>query len=119
MAAGGNKVTGKWGEETAAAWLQHEKQYRILGRNLQLGKSEVDILAMDGEVLVFVEVKVRKDNRYGNPEEGARKQKAASLHRAASRYQEQTGFQGMIRFDVVAITGTPAFFELLHLEDFL
>ena len=119
MAAGGNKITGKWGEETAASWLQNEKQYQILGRNLQLGRSEVDILAMDGEVLVFVEVKVRKDNRFGHPEEGAGKQKATSLRRAADIYLEQSGFTGIIRFDVVAITGTPAFYDLLHLEDFI
>lgn len=119
MAAAGNKITGKWGEETAADWLQTEKQFRILGRNLQLGRSEVDVLAMDGDVLVFVEVKVRKDNRFGHPEESAGKQKAASLRRAADLYLEQSGFSGMIRFDVVAITGTPAFYDLLHLEDFI
>jgi putative endonuclease len=119
MAAAGNKITGNWGEETAAAWLQKEKKFRILGRNLQLGRSEVDILAMDGDVLVFVEVKVRKDSRFGHPEESAGKQKAASLRRAADRYIEQTAFNGLIRFDVVAITGTPVFFDLLHLEDFI
>jgi putative endonuclease len=119
MAAVGNKITGNWGEETACAWLQEQKSFRILHRNLQLGKSEVDILAMDGEVLVFVEVKVRKNNRFGHPEEFAGKQKATSLRRAADFYLEQSGFSGIIRFDVVAITGTPVFYELLHFEDFL
>jgi len=119
MAVVGNKITGKWGEETAASWLQNEKQFRILGCNLQLGRSEVDILAMDGEVLVFVEVKVRKNSNFGHPEEGAGKQKAASLRRAADLYLEQSGFNGIIRFDVVAITGTPVFYDLLHLEDFI
>jgi putative endonuclease len=119
MAAVGNKITGNWGEEIASVWLQENKGFRILHRNLQLGKSEVDILAMDGEVLVFVEVKVRKNNNFGHPEEFAGKQKATSLRRAADLYLEKSGFAGIIRFDVVAITGTPAFYDLLHLEDFI
>ena len=119
MTRNGNKITGNWGEETAAGYLQLEKQFRILKRNLRLGKSEVDILAMDADVLVFVEVKVRKNNLFGHPEASAGKQKARSMHRAAGLYLEQSGFNGPIRFDVVAITGTPVFYELLHLEDFI
>ena len=119
MAADGKKNTGKWGEEMAAAWLVQEKNFLILGKNLQLSHSEVDILAKDGEILVFVEVKVRKDSQFGYPEEAVGKKKAASLRRAADIYLEKSGFQGMIRFDVVAITGTPVFYELQHFEDYL
>lgn len=119
MAEVANKITGNWGEETASLWLQANKGFRILHRNLQLGKSEVDILAKDGQVLVFVEVKVRKNSRFGYPEEFAGKQKVKSLQRAADLYLEQSGFDGLIRFDVVAITGSPEFYDLLHLEDFI
>lgn len=119
MTASGKKITGNWGEELAASWLTENKGFVLLHRNLQLGRSEVDILAMDEDVLVFVEVKVRKDNRFGHPEEFADEKKSAHLRRAADLYLEKSGFSGMIRFDVVAITGTPVFYELLHLEDFL
>jgi putative endonuclease len=119
MSATGKKITGNWGEELASTWLQEKKGFRILHRNLQLGRSEVDILAMDGETLVFVEVKVRKNNQFGHPEEFADKRKAVHLRRASNLYLDQSGFSGLIRFDVVAITGTPDFFDLLHLEDFL
>lgn len=119
MASTANKITGNWGEEIAAVWLQNEKKYTLVARNLRLGRSEVDILAMDGDVLVFLEVKVRKNNLFGHPEQAAGKHKAASLRKAAARYLEESGFQGLIRFDVVAITGTPVFYELMHLEDFI
>ena len=119
MAKTRNSETGAWGEEIAGKYLEEKKGFAILHRNLRLGKSEIDILAMDGPVLVFVEVKVRKNNHFGNPEEFAGKQKASNLRRAADLYLEQNNFSGLIRFDVVAITGSPAFFDVLHLEDFI
>ena len=113
-----NSETGNWGEEIAAQFLQAQKAFTIVHRNLRLGRSEVDILCMDDLTLVFVEVKVRKNSQFGHPESFVDAKKASHLHRAADLYLEQTGFAGFIRFDVVAITGSPKSFEILHLPDF-
>ena len=113
-----NSEIGNWGEEIAAQFLQAQKAYTIVHRNLRLGRSEVDILCMDNKTLVFVEVKVRKNSQFGHPESFVDAKKAGYLHRAADLYLEQTGFSGFIRFDVVAITGSPKSYEILHLVDF-
>ena len=54
------KAAGAWGEERAASWLERHRRFRILARNWRSPRdrrSELDLVARDGEVLVFVEVK--------------------------------------------------------------
>ena len=65
---------GKKGERAAAAFLDR-RGYEILERNYVCFAGEADIIAMDGEVLVFVEVKTRKDNQRGFPSEAVTKNK--------------------------------------------
>ena len=68
------KQVGSKGEDLAAEFLK-DKGYRIIGRNYKTPIGELDIIAKDGETLVFVEVKTRSSNAFGYPFEavGSRK----------------------------------------------
>ncbi|MFB2118072.1 YraN family protein [Parapedobacter sp. 2B3] len=93
---------GKRGEEAAVGLLQRQG-YRIRHQNWRYKNLEVDIIADDGEILVFVEVKTRGDSAYGMPYEFVDYTKQARLVRAANHYIAATKYGGEIRFDVVSI----------------
>jgi putative endonuclease len=97
---------GEWGEKQAARML-NRKGYRILGQRVRVGRrDELDIVARDGEVLVFVEVKTRKGEEYGRPISSVKRWKRHSLSRAAIRYMKQLQSKpDYFRFDVVEIVG--------------
>ena len=59
-------VLGSEGERAAAAFLE-ARGYRILERNYRTKLGELDLIAEDGDTLVFVEVKVRRNDRFGGP----------------------------------------------------
>ena len=94
--------TGKRGEEIAEALLR-EKGFAILETNWRHKRLEVDIIAKDGEVLVFVEVKTRSYDYFGRPEEFVDKKKERHLALAAAEYMRQIGHDWAIRFDVVSV----------------
>jgi putative endonuclease len=99
-------LTGEWGEKQAARMLGR-KGYRILGQRVRVGpRDELDIVARHGEVLVFVEVKTRKDEAYGRPISSVNRAKQHSLSRAAIRYMKRLRTRpDFFRFDVVEIVG--------------
>jgi putative endonuclease len=107
---------GKRGESLAQQYLA-EKGYRILCTNWRHEKDEVDIIAMDGEELVFVEVKTRSTNYYGEPEEDVGPGKESYLIRAAEAYLEKHGLNIDSRFDIIAIILNPSEKEIFHIED--
>ncbi len=94
--------TGKRGEEIAESLLR-EKGFTILETNWRHKRLEVDLIAKDGNVLVFVEVKTRSYDYFGKPEEFVDKKKERHLARAAAEYMRQTGHEWAIRFDVVSV----------------
>jgi putative endonuclease len=98
--------TGEWGEAVAAGMLK-EKGYKILGRRVRVGtRDELDLVARDDEVLVFVEVKTRKSEIYGRPASSVNKQKRHTLSRAAVRYVKRLKNPNIyFRFDVVEVVG--------------
>ena len=79
------KQIGKKGENLAKDFLI-AKNYTILFMNWRYKHSEIDIIAQDGKMIVFVEVKSRKNNQYGNPEEFVTKHKIKNMHEAAEAY---------------------------------
>lgn len=107
-----NNSFGKYGEDLAASHLAL-KGYTIVLRNYRYRKSEVDIIARLGNVLVFVEVKYRSYNAFGNPEDHVTKAKAGRIITAADHYVHEQNWLGNIRFDIVSISGK----ETLHFED--
>lgn len=108
---------GNWGESVATNFLE-EKGFRILAANWRHRRAEVDLIAMDGEVLVFVEVKTRSSDYFGPPEVFVTPQKEKLLVRAAHAYMEQIDHDWEIRFDVVSIlVRDRQDYEIRHLPD--
>ncbi len=94
--------TGKHGEEIAVAHLQG-LGFKILETNWRHRRWEVDIIAMEGNMLVFVEVKTRSYDYFGKPEEFVTPAKERHLATAAAAYMEQNGHEWAVRFDVVSV----------------
>ena len=94
---------GDWGEGVAGRFLQG-KGYQILETKYRCTWGEVDIVARDGDELVFVEVRTRRDTNYGTPEESLTPTKAQRLVATAEDYLQRHGEanQGW-RIDLVAI----------------
>jgi len=97
------KLFGRWGEDAAGRFLR-QKGYRILARNYRTRGGELDIVAMDGETLVFVEVKSRRSERFGGPLEAVDANKRARMTKAALAYiANELDSTPPCRFDVVGI----------------
>ena len=107
---------GYQGEMIAERLLQ-ESGYKILERNWRFSRAEVDIIAMEEDVLVFVEVKTRSSAIFGKPEESISPKKEALLRDAAAVYMEQIGHEWEIRFDIVSITIKGNGYSIEHFKD--
>jgi putative endonuclease len=105
--------SGREGEWKAAAYLQ-KKGWEILARNYRYKHGELDIIGIDRGVLVFVEVKFRKNDRFGYPEEFVSEHQIGMLRKTALEYILKENWQQDIRFDIVSITGEE---EPEHFED--
>jgi len=96
------QTIGNLGEEKATLFLQ-EIGYKILERNWRFSKAEIDIIAKDGEVLVFVEVKSKSYTFFGAPEESVSAYKENLIIDAAHQYMIKIGHDWEIRFDIISI----------------
>ena len=94
---------GKRGEDEAAERLSAQG-FRILGRNIRNQCGEIDILAMDGDELVVVEVRVRTIGEMMSPEDSVGPRKIRRLVRAGTLLAESRNWQGPWRIDLVAMT---------------
>lgn len=98
---------GQAGELLAERFLQ-AKGYRILARNLRTSLGELDLVAEDRGVLVFVEVKARATEAFGGAVLAVNRRKQAKLVRLASQYLAQHHLSDRVcRFDVVLVQGRP------------
>jgi len=99
---------GRTGERLAERHLKRSG-YRLLARNFRAAGAEIDLVAADGDTIVFVEVKTRLDIKAGRPEEAVDSHKQERIRRAAEIYlSRHRAHHAPVRFDVVAITGTGA-----------
>ena len=91
------------GEAAAKAYLE-ENGYRILAENYAGRMGEIDIVAKDGEVVVFVEVKARESTAFGEPIEAVTPQKVRRIALTAQQYLVHKRLMGAsVRFDVVEV----------------
>jgi putative endonuclease len=94
---------GRRGERAAEKYLRLNG-YRIVARNFRATGAEIDLVAMDGDTLVFVEVKTRRSRDAGAPEEAVDERKPTRMRRAAqvfaTRYRAD---DSTMRFDIVAV----------------
>jgi putative endonuclease len=93
---------GRHGEELAARHLAG-LGYEILERNWRCGAGELDLVARDGDCLAFVEVRTRRGQDMGSPEESVTLAKQARLVALAETYVQEHDWPGPWRIDVVAV----------------
>lgn len=108
---------GNWGESLAVKHLK-EKGLKILETNWRHLRAEIDIIAMEGEILVFLEVKTRTSEYFGPPEMFVTPQKEKLMVRAAHAYMQQIKHEWEIRFDIVSVLfRNQKDYEVRHLPD--
>ncbi len=101
--ATGKRSLGSRGEEIAARYLQ-SLGYEIIARNVHISRlGEMDIVARDGDVLAFVEVRTRVGERFGSPEESVGIRKQRKLLLLGQIYVQENGWEGPWRVDFVAV----------------
>ncbi len=94
---------GRRGEELAAAFLEAQGM-TVVERNFRAGHGEIDLIARDGDVLVFVEVKTARSDAFGEPELWVDEEKQRLLSETADAYLFRRGIDEVeCRFDVVAV----------------
>ena len=104
----GRRDLGAFGERLAAAHLE-AKGYRIRARNFRCREGEIDIVAEQGDCLVFVEVRTRRGDALGTPAESVTETKQRRLLTVARAYlQEHADAPPNQRIDVVAVQLSPA-----------
>ncbi len=99
---------GRWGESLAETYLR-KQGFRIRGRRVRVGRrDEIDLIAQEGEQLVFVEVKTRRNEAFGRPASAVNRAKRRHASRAAVRYlQKMRNPRVRFRFDIVEVVGSP------------
>ena len=107
---------GRLGEDLACNYLIN-KGYRILERNWHSGHKEIDIIALNDDVLVVVEVKTRKTGDYGDPDIAVGRDKQRMLIQAANAYVRYKNLDVDVRFDIVSILFSDEVPEIEHIED--
>jgi putative endonuclease len=102
------KLFGQAGESAAEQYLRR-KGYRIVARNLRSPVGELDLVAEDGQVLVFVEVKARRTDTFGGAIHAVHERKQKKLIQLAAQYLARHHIKNRLcRFDVVLLQGTDA-----------
>lgn len=98
-----NQPTGNYGEDLAVKFLK-KQGYKILERNFRISGGEIDIVAKDKDILVFVEVKARWSHQYGLPSESMTYWKIKYLLKTAMFYIMKTGWgEKEYRLDFVGV----------------
>ncbi len=97
-----NKEIGSIGETAAAAYLT-TLGFFIQCKNFRAGRSEIDLIVFKENTLVFVEVKTRKSEQSGYPEEAVNYKKEANIRKASGTYIHDQKYGGEIRYDIIAI----------------
>ncbi len=98
---------GRWGERRARRFLE-DAGLRILDSNWRDPEGEIDLVAADGETIVFVEVKTRRSRSFGAPVDSLTKDKRRRLQRTALAYlTAHDRVECAWRIDVVSIEGDP------------
>lgn len=107
---------GEWGEQLARDYLL-TNGYTLLEHNLHVGRKEVDIVAVKGSVMAFIEVKTRSSD-LASAIEAVDSKKMRRIVRAADSILAAQSLPFEYRFDIIAVIGTPCTgHELHHITD--
>jgi putative endonuclease len=98
-----NQKIGKWGEDAVATYLA-ERGYEIIARNARTPYGEIDIVAKQADIYIFVEVKTRTSNKMGLPEESVNLRKQAHMLACAEHYAAEKAIDHW-QIDVISVEG--------------
>ena len=107
---------GRMGESMAVEYLAKEG-YDIIKRNFRFNKIEVDIIAMQNDLLIAFEVKTRSTKDYGDPQGFVKPDQIKRLVKAMDHFVESNGLDVEVRFDIIALVKQQNGFELEHLKN--
>lgn len=97
------KELGKFGENIAVKFLKQNK-YEIIERNFTCRQGEIDIIAKDEKEIVFIEVKTRKNFKYGKPADAVDYTKQRHIFKTAKYFLYKTNLlDANLRFDVIEV----------------
>jgi putative endonuclease len=98
-----NQKIGKWGEDAVIKYLV-ERGYEIIVRNARTPYGEIDIVAKQTDIYIFIEVKTRTSNKMGLPEESVNLRKQAHMLACAEHYAAENAIDHW-QIDVIAVEG--------------
>lgn len=110
------KDLGKKGEDLAVA-LCRQKGFIVLQQNFRTPFGEIDIIARDGNIVVFIEVKARTGHTFGAPFEAVTRRKREKITKVAMSYLKRFRKEVPARFDVISISMKSGTLELEHIQD--
>jgi len=110
------KSFGHKGEDIAVDFLK-QKGYKILKRNYNTPLGEADIVARDNNTIVFVEVKARSSDAFGQPFEAVNHRKQEKLKKIALYYLKHNKIELSVRFDIVSIISRDGKAEVNHIPE--
>ena len=98
-----NQKIGKWGEDAVVTYLA-ERGYEMIARNVRTPYGEIDIIARQGDIIVFVEVKTLRSSRNFFPEQNVTARKQEHMLACAEHYAAENGIDHW-QIDVIAVEG--------------
>ena len=93
---------GRAGEDAAVALLEREG-YRVVARNVRLPGGEIDVIARDGDTIVFVEVKTRRSSTFGSAVGAVDARKRKTIRSVAADWLQIAAPRARARFDIVTV----------------
>lgn len=107
---------GNIGEQTAVKYLE-KNRYKILTRNFYCRQGEIDIIAVDGKEIVFIEVKTRSSNIFGRPSEAVNYYKRMHIYKSAKYFLYRHNLLNQfVRFDVIEVFIDKKRFNINHIK---
>lgn len=108
---------GKQGEQIAANYIE-QKGYQIVERNYRFGRGEIDIIAEQENMLIFIEVKTKKFGDFGDPIQWINRRKQRQIGTVARGYLYEKKIDNRdCRFDVITLKWENGAYEINHIEN--
>lgn len=111
-----HNLLGKNGEDEAVEYLLN-RNYSILHRNWRAGKKELDIVAQKDGTLVVVEVKTRRNDFFGDPEDAVTDKKIRRIIASTDAYIRKFCIDYPVRFDIITVIGEKKPFTIEHIQE--
>lgn len=113
------KELGNMGEQIAVEYLE-KNNYKILKKNFYCKLGEIDIVAKDGQEIVFIEVKTRSNINCGQPSEAVNDIKQKHMYKAATYFLYKSNcLNNFIRFDVIEVLIENGKFNVNHIKQIM